>query len=464
MSHLFKIIPYNFFQLLSSPNKDIYVDCLFILEKLTQLDDNFRIDKNIAVDHLEKYLTHQVTFVLEEEKQKEHNIIINNRQKAYQIINIFKKNGWIGEEKINFEQTYLNFFDYSLEMIHFLRRTINKVDTESIGNIYSIYSLLNFFITEKNYAAFCEAILKTQNLVVKLKILKANIYRFSYQLLNTNFQENIQHVLEQLLFDYKINFFDSSYYLLKTNDNFFKYRRKINFFIQEILNNSFYINFLTENLQKIKKITDFEAKKQIYQQIEQMKNNFVVTDKLIQMIDRKNEEYLKIACERILFFDKQKDNSQLFLNYLIQLILSNNKDYYIFFHFYPIKYFDDLSFYKPRRHKQQIPIVELDIISEDTQFYLQQKMTNFNQDKFYNRKNINNFVKQLFMQNKVYKASELNLLTNEDITRLILIYFYANSSSRNIYCIKDLQIKITEPPIIFDDFCILPLKEEIDKN
>lgn len=457
MSYLFKIIPSNFFQLLSSPNKDIYVDCLLILDNLAKIDNNFNIDKNIALNNLEKYFNDKNKILLQEENMPE--ITINNRQKASKIIMIFKKNGWLGEERLNFDQTFLTFFDYSLEIIRFLKKTLNQAKPEPIGNIYSIYSLLKFFITEKNYAAFYEANVKSQNLVVKLKILKANIYRFYFQLLNTHFNENIQNILEQLLLDYKKNFFDFSYYLLKTNDNFLKYQRKINFFLQEIKNNTLYIELLIKQLQEINQISITQAKQQIEQQIKEMEVNFYLTDQLIKIIDQKNEEYLRIACERILFFNNQKENSQIFLNYLIQLILNEKTEYHNFFHFYPIKNLDELSFYKPRRSKQEMTIANLEIISEETYHSFEQKILTFQQDKFYNKKNIYKFVKQLLNKKNFYKASDLVLKTNEDMICLMLTYLYAKSYPNNIYRIQDLNTKVTKKPILFSDFGILLLEE-----
>ncbi|KND62684.1 Wadjet anti-phage system protein JetA family protein, partial [Candidatus Phytoplasma phoenicium] len=249
-------------------------------------------------------------------------------------------------------------------------------------------------------------------------------------------------------------FFYSFYYLLKTNDNFFKYQRKINLFLQKIKNNPLYIDFLSEQLQKINQISIIQAQQQIVKQITQIEVNFDLTGKLIKIIDKKNEEYLKIACERILFFDNQKENSQIVLNYLMQLILNEKTEYHRFFHFYPIKHLDDLSFYKPRRSKQEMSIIALEKVSEETYYSLEQKILTFQQEKFYNKKNIYKFVQQLLQQHNFYKASDLDLKNNEDMIRLMLIYLYANTYQNNTYHIQDLKTKIQKKPMAFADFGI----------
>lgn len=459
MSHLFKTLPNNFFQILSSPNKDIYIDCLLSLENLANKENNIYIEKELAINALEKYFNEKNKHLVTEEKELIEEIdktAINNHQKASRVISIFKKNGWLGEERINYNTINLNFFDYSLEMINFFKKTLNEIKPESIGNIYSVYSLLKFFLVEKNYANFHEAVSKTQNLLVKLKILKANIYRFYHQLLNTDFQSNVQDILEQLLLNYKKNFFDSSYYLLKTADNFFKYRRQINLFLEEIQDNSLYIESLAEQIQYIYGFSEQQSYSMILEQIEQMKENFKTADQLIEIIDQKNEQYLKIACNRILFFNNKKENLQNILNYGLKMVLNNQIEYQEFFNLYPMKNLDQQSFYKPRRVKQEIGISSLDYISEGSKNILTQKKKTFlNRDLFYNKKNINLYVEEMLKQKNPFKGSEIILNNNRDISRLILIFIYSKSSDKkNIYRIVPLRQKVTCNNISFSDFLI----------
>ncbi|MDV3196114.1 MAG: DUF5716 family protein [Candidatus Phytoplasma stylosanthis] len=280
MTNLFRIIKSNFFQILSSINKEIYIDCLFILDKLANEDEEFNINKDIALNFLEKYFQEK-SKILVRENNDELEFIKNNRQKALKVISLFKRNGWLAEERISFNITNLHFFDYSIEMIFFLKKTINKIKPESIENIYSIYYLLKSSFLEKNFNILKEIAIITKNILIKLKILKANIYFFYNQLINTNFDYNLNKILEQLLLNYKKNFFDSSYYILKTTNNFSKYRIKINLMLNKI-----------------------ESKNFSFEEIDEIKKNLKLIDKLTQIIDQKNEQYLQISCNRILFFYK----------------------------------------------------------------------------------------------------------------------------------------------------------------
>ncbi|MFR0367994.1 Wadjet anti-phage system protein JetA family protein [Candidatus Phytoplasma palmae] len=456
MSRLFKIIPSNFFQLFASPNKDIYIDCLLILESLANEDKELNIQKNLAIDVLEKYFDDKVKIFLEEENQTE--IINDNRQKAFKVLNNLKKNGWLAEERVNHCIVNLNFFDYSLEMIYFLKKILNKIKPESIGNIYSIYSLLKLFLSEKNYVTFKEASLKTQSLLIKLKVLKANIYRFYYQLTNTNFHNNVQNVLEQLLLDYKKNFFDSSYYLLKTTDNFFKYRRQINFFLQQIDDEPKYIQLLTEQFKIINSVSEEDSYNNIINEFRTIKDNLQLIDQIMVVIDQKNEQYLQIACEKILFFENKKNSIKYILYDVIKMVLKENKINNDFFNLCEIKNLDKFSLYKPRAQKSNLIVSSIDLLSIEMKNNLNKKKKIFlERDYFYDKKNINIFVKKLLNSTKnPFKASEMSLSNDKDISRLILIYLFSGSvfKNNNIYQIQALNQRVTCNNVTFSNFLI----------
>ncbi|MDV3167939.1 MAG: DUF5716 family protein [Candidatus Phytoplasma stylosanthis] len=432
MTNLFRIIKSNFFQILSSINKEIYIDCLFILDKLANEDEEFNINKDIALNILEKYFKEK-SKILVRENNDDLEFINNHRQKALKVISLFKKNGWLSEERISFNITNLHFFDYSIEMIFFLKKTINQIKPESIENIYSIYYLLKTSFLEKNFNILKEIVIITKNILIKLKILKANIYFFYNQLINTNFDYNLNKILEQLLLNYKKNFFDSSYYILKTTNNFSKYRIKINLMLNKI-----------------------ESKNFSFEEIDEIKKNLKLIDKLTQIIDQKNEQYLQISCNRILFFYNQKKNIKNILNCTIKFILNNNINihFYDFFNLSIIKNLDELSFYKPRVNKLKILTSKLDKIPVEIKYNLKNKKKNFlNKKNYFDNKNINLFVEKILNKKKYIKASQISLQNNQDISKLILIYLYSKSSCyKNIYQIKKLNQKVNKYNLIFLDF------------
>ncbi|MDO7983581.1 MAG: DUF5716 family protein [Pigeon pea little leaf phytoplasma] len=454
MSHnLFDILPLNFFNLLSSSNKEIYLDCLLLLADLANDEFDGYINKNLAISVLEKYFSDKNNFFSDDEIDSQ--ILTDAKQKASKIIYLFKKYGWIGEERIGYNNDCLSFFDYSLEMIHFFKKTVNQVKPESIGNIYSIYSLLKSLLIEKNYANFYEALIKTQNILWKLKILKSNIYRFYYNLLNSKNYINTQILLSQLLINYKKNFFDSSYYWLKTSDNFFKYRRYINLFLNQLEDYHIYLKYLSEQLCVINQKNSEENVELIKEQIKQMKVNLKIADRLIEIIDIKNEQYLQIICQRILLFDNKKDNLVNLLLRGIRLINDYVFEYNYLFNLSYIHNLDQFSFYKPRRHKQNLVISKLNLISEKSKnLLISKKNYLLNKDSFYTKDNILKFVKNLKFNQNCYLASDINLEKPQDLSRLMLILLYS-SKLINFYSIKSLYRRIIVNDISFSNFLII---------
>src|SRR5690554_7474134 len=94
--HLFDRLPNTFFTVLSSPNKKIYVDCIFIIYDATNsIEDSFQGERGFVVSKLIDYFEE-----LEEEFEEEAELISTPRQKAVSVINILKDHGWLGEEEI----------------------------------------------------------------------------------------------------------------------------------------------------------------------------------------------------------------------------------------------------------------------------------------------------------------------------------------------------------------------------
>lgn len=179
-------------------------------------------------------------------------------------------------------------------------------------------------------------------------------------------------------------------------------------------------------------------------------------DKLIEIIDKKNEQYLQKACEKILFFNNLRDNSKNILNFIIKIIFENKIEYQKFFHFQYIRNLDKMSLYKPRFCKREINISPLIQINSKIEKNIKKKKDIFlNKDYFYNKQNINIFVEKILKTKNPLKASDINLENNKNITRLILIYLYSHSTKeKNNYTIKRLNKKVYCKKVKFYDFLI----------
>src|SRR5690554_1803543 len=220
--HLFNRIPDTFFTVLSSPNKNIYIDCIFIIYDATNsIEDSFQGERSFVVSKLIDYFEE-----LEGEFEEGEQLLSTPRQKSNAVINVLKEHGWLGEEEIGDYKTSLNFFDYSIQIIDLLKRIARNEQIEYTGEIFTIYSLLQSFELADGLTILEQAYNKADDVLRKLKTLRANIYRFYYDLVQKrDDNDNLQLILDKLLVDYKENFFDNAYYKLKTTDSLPRYKR-----------------------------------------------------------------------------------------------------------------------------------------------------------------------------------------------------------------------------------------------
>ena len=206
-------------------------------------------------------------------------------------------------------KTSLNLFDYSIQIIDILNRIKNNQQNEYTGEIYTVYSLLSSFSLEEGIGVLEQAYLKTNDIIRKLKALKANIYRFYYDITKKHSKKDLPLLLEKLLVEYKQNFFDSAYYNLKTTDSLSRYKRGILESISKIQNDGGLMDELAKTVIKLKRIEDYnDAFMYVEDRMRFISDSFTSLEYLILAIDRKNEQYITAAASKILFFTNQSDD------------------------------------------------------------------------------------------------------------------------------------------------------------
>ncbi|MBU1141609.1 MAG: hypothetical protein KKG64_03710, partial [Firmicutes bacterium] len=383
-----------------------------------------------------------------------------SRQKSLHVINVLKKNGWIGEEELGDYKTSLNLFDYSIQIIDILEGIQNNRQSEYTGEIFTVYSLLSSFTLEEGIGVLEQAYQKTNDIIRKLKSLKANIYRYYYDITKKQSKHDLQILLEKLLIEYKQNFFDSAYYNLKTTDSLPRYKRVILEAISNIRNNEPTMDGLTGMVQKIKRIEDYnEAYLYIEDRLRFITDSFTALEHLILAIDRKNEQYISAAASKILFFTNQSDDIEGIFNRLFRIVLSQKDfDYSTLFHIIQARNLDTGSLYNQRRTRMETVAEEIlfdeSFISDD---YRQEKIRALLKNNIYGKKEIDEHVRQLLDGNRFIEASQINLETQEDYIKLILIFLYSKSVGMH-YDVEPLGKECRNNFITFENFRIKEVK------
>jgi len=455
MAHLFDTIHSNFFSVLSSPNKKTYIDCIFIIyHAIDSIEDAFQGDREFIVSKLVDYFDEQPAqeFLDIDEDEPAR----TSRQKATHVINVLKKNGWLGEEELGDYKTSLNLFDYSIQMIDLLESITHNIQSEYTGEIFTVYSLLSSFTIEEGIGVLEQAHQKTHDIIRKLKSLKANIYRYYYDITKKQSKQDLQALLEKLLVEYKQNFFDSAYYNLKTTDSLPRYKRSILESISRIQNNEDTMDSLAKIVMRVKRYEDYnDAFHYVEDRLRFITDSFIALEHLILAIDRKNEQYISAAASKILFFTNQSDDIEGIFNRLFKIILSNKEiDYNRLFFLTQARNLDTQSLYNQRRLRIEPVPEELDVdhdfISDE---YKQEKINALLKNNIYGKKEIDEHVKHLLNNQKSIEASHVLLETQEDFIKLILIFLYSKSIGMH-YDIELLGKEVKNNFVTFQNFRI----------
>lgn len=454
---LFKNLNESFFNPLSSPNKDIYVDCLFILyDVLDSVEASFQAERELIIQILMQYFEDRDPEVNNDLLEFEE--CTTPRKKAVAVINYFKECGWIGEEELGDYKTSINLFDYTIMIAEVLLSIATGEQLEYSGEIFAVFTLLKNFSIDEGVGILEQAVLQTKKITRRLKALKANIYRYYFDILNTRKDQPLNDILDTLLNEYKVNFFDKSYYNLKTKDSLPRYKNVIIKLINSIHDDELQMTQLSEQLMRLKDIAEYDiAYHQIEENLREIKDSFNAFDNLIREIDIKNEQYITAAASRILFLTKRSDDLEGIFNRIFDILLKSNEkefDYNSLFNLCGTRNLDDESLRKPRIYREEIEAETLlfddSIIDENIK---REKIRLMMKNNAYGQGEINKYALGLLGDNDEIDAKDISLETEEDLIKLVLIYLYSRSPNAKYTC-ETLDTDVRNNFVTFNDFLI----------
>ena len=226
---IFKIIPDNFFSLLSSKNKSVYAGCIMEAFKIYEEGSILGIDKKIVVEVLTDYLDKEMEEILDMEIDEDADKP-SSRDKANFILRRMEECGWIDIDVTNDYMEVLNFRDYAITIIEALLQIEPQIDDyadtsqkEYRGYIYTIYSLLTNPMNIE-YGVLMEQVYRNTKLFIReLRKLDSRLKDYIKSIVD---RTEIKDLMESLI-DYKVELVDKAYHRLKTSDNVNKYRLEI---------------------------------------------------------------------------------------------------------------------------------------------------------------------------------------------------------------------------------------------
>ena len=434
--NLFDKIPQEFFSILVSKNKNIYIDALFVLREAFKQEMSISKDNIIArlINNLEEDFNRE-DFSDEEEGLKDNNIT----SKAYFLLRKLKWAGWIEIEvqRDSFEE-YIILPDYSIKFINLLYSFVEEKQVEYNSYVFATYTALKYASTEKNetYNAIMTAYNNTIQLIDELKSVYNSLGRFHRKMCN---QDNINNIINQHFFEYK-EYSDEMIFPRFTRDSVPRYKTPIIEMLNNILADEERLQNTIDSAYRGKRYkTREEAENDLMKRIRIVIEIYESVDTTMNEIESKNTDYVRASVKRIQYLltsDKELKGK------LVSLLKNSKKDNVI------------------NEMEKQVNLSRTEYVCKDS-IYIRNKDNNKKQVKgapikatssidinalkqfaksvenMYSNAVINEFMEKNFKNKPFISSKEIELNTTEDLILLILATIKADKSSKSFYYIKD---------------------------
>ena len=461
---LFKIIPDNFFSLLSSKNKAVYAGCIVEAFKIYEEGSILGIDKKIVVEVLTDYLDKEAEEIVDMEPD-DSSEKPSSRDKANFVLRRMEECGWIDVDVSNDYVEILNFRDYAITVVEALLQIEPQIDDYVDGNqkeyrgyIYTIYSLLTNPMNIE-YGVLMEQVYRNTKLFIReLRKLDSRLKDYIKSIIE---RTEIKDLMESLI-DYKVELVDKAYHRLKTSDNVNKYRLEIvnrldSFLADPVIMEQIAIAYRARynNLD--------DAYRRASRDLNEMIEIFNSLDEMITEIDSKNKTYINSTIGKIEFLLKDDNNIPGKINVILKHISDMHKKGKVdsavtmvqpIFRLCSYKSVNESSLYTPRgAYSKPLPqrLVDShnDIMGIASEFFKEN-------ETIYTEDNVLNFVNQNMVKNILQASALINdESTIDDILMLVYSLIYANSNDEVKYSVTKLDNLVETDRFKFHDFLII---------
>lgn len=461
--NVFDIIPKQFFTILSSKNHRIYVSCILELFKVYEQGSVLGIDKSIARQALVDYL--DISLIETEFEAEDDEEILNNRDRANQILRRLEECEWIDIDVNNDYEEILNFRDYAITIIEALKEISSdsyygdeSEAHEFRGYIYTVYTLL----TNDNgeYALTLDQVYK--NTIAFVREIRKLDSRLKYYIRTIIDNTEIKDLIN-LLVNYKVELVDHAYRRLKTSDNINKYRLDIVRKLEEYQQNPVIMEMISkEYLIKNHNDPGIAALK-ANKKIDDIIDIYNSLSSIIDEIDNKNKIYVNTTIAKIKFLLSDDENVITKLSRILKYTGNQIKkhrttkvinDISPLFNINSYQQLSQRSIHTPRGIYKRIDAQYLVENNGEPDRRLQEEFYNEFETN-YSEEVISKYLRSYFRNNKLIKASEIlrDDMSDEAIIRLLYILVYAGEELD--YTIKPLFDKINTKRFDLNDFEII---------
>lgn len=440
----FKVIPENFFSVLSSTNKNLYINTAKLIFDKTVEIGVLNVHKDDLVEVLEDFYR-ESNYVYVDETKK----LSGYRDTALIIIRKLKSFGWLDENIVSFN-SFFSLTDIAITQIDAIDRMSNY-EISYTGEIFTIYSLFtnrNSNMSIPLYDLMMQISKSTATFFRNLSKVNNQLKRSIAAILES---ENINEVIE-LLIDYITNYHESAFAkLADTKNNVYYFRQGIIQNIVMIEKDPFEFNEYVTSIQTEKKINKKAAEEVARNTLHSIKTTFETYDKRHKSIESNNNKLLRSVNMKIGFLQSNYKSTSGMINNIIKSceeknslsLIQNN------IHLNEHWYLSSGSLYAKRKYSVFVPQK-----MQDDNINFESKVNDFiaRNTTRYTKKTVNKIVANLLKDDKTIKASDLEL--EVDDLYVLLLYIVVYSPSSKLYRIKRAEGNIVFGNKVLNDFVI----------
>ncbi len=447
---VFETIPSNFFSILVSKNKEIYVEALLFLHKTIKTDGGLEI---LLEDYLTTliYLQEERYFELEDDDEVIE-IKITSSTKARLILNRLIKTGWIEREFLDGSFTeIITPKPYALPFMKLLSEVGDNTLQEYNSFVFSTYSGLKQANEDKSsqmYEAIISAKKNTEDLSYQLTTLYHSIRSHMISIEN---QIDINDILSNHFEEFK-RLSDNMYHPIKTLDSIHRYMTPIQNILAEVLNDDEIMELICERAMASNKYKDIsEAESDIVSMIDEVSQRYSSLDDVIDRIDRKHSQYTRLSIEKIQYLmnadhsvkgkltdllkayaNAEEDRKESIIDIMNSGSLLEKQEF-----------LDNKSLYRKsaRFREDDAQPLEVDGNRDFAEKSMEDMIGYFN--KVYSVAKVREFVNDLFVEDRTEIRSS-DIVLNSESEYILLILAVIRSSDKNMnYKIEFLDGKVS---------------------
>ena len=331
----FDMVPDNFFSLLSSKNKRVYLSSILQVFKVYETGTILGIDKKIVVDDLTYFLETNKNFLFDaEDENDEESNPKSKRDLANYILRRMEECGWIYVDVTNDYIEILNFSDDAIIICEALINAYPQFEysddelpadyinpNEYHGYIYSINSLLSQKDNVDYALTFSLVYSNTKQLIRALRRMDARMKEYITSVVENT---DIKNLMDKLI-AYKNDIYDTSYTRLKIADNIDRYRLSIITELEKMQSDEAIVSAISKNYLPFVKTVD-QAMDKAIRQIDEVIDAFNAIEDFINEIDIKNKNYINSTIGKIKFLLTEEDNVVGKINGILKYVKDTNKE------------------------------------------------------------------------------------------------------------------------------------------